>query len=1011
MDINNTNMTFIDSDDDSDDHNTIIKANINMQLSENTNQVLRSFKEFLSEPEFIKNKGDPTTNIVNLYTKKCFNIPDKKIRKLFNYIEVLRRQKIHTMIYEKQQEYSGIMLDLDFKLAKNVSYINNVHYHRLCIHIFKILVKYLHFDENDNTRKEFYVAFTKKPKITFNSEEEYYKDGLHMIIPDIQITREFKRLIINEIIDEEIMEKVFDDVENHPNVDKSEFMDMNSAHVGVFFIGSSSKVNTPPYILDMVYKVKIIVNDSDTVIPTDITNDFLNEEKNINIAYEFSLNFQNNLEKGGVIKKIKYNIKQEYSSKLDIMKSKKNLILEDDEDFENDHYHNELSLLNMHDPDVAYIKSILDVLDVSRSEDYGKWFDVLCALAHTSPSYKALGEYFSMKSPEKFDLNKFNSIWDSILIKKTNKLTMGSIHYWAMLDNKERYNEVRYRSIFSLLYKKIYDNTVEGQMEHYDCAEILYEVLKDKFIYDSTDGCGGSWYEFILKEEPMKQGEMYKWRKYNGNIPNSMLKYISEVLPILYKKCLDKIKVTLDESTEDLQKYHFKIYKNFQKSCKNLKNSGFKRSSLTECEQKFEQIGFNKKLDNNPNLMGVGNGILELGNKCKFIDGYHGHSISKFTEVNYKTFNPYDSMTKKVMISLRNLFPDAEPDTFDFIMHFLASTLDGNPKESILLLLIGKGSNGKSFLMELHKGTIGSIYGVKMPISFLTCKNRDADNATPALMQLKDAHFAYFSESNSHETLNMAKIKELTGHESMYGRYLNREGENFKSNSHLVATSNNRFSVNGNDHGTWRRLKEVIMKIKLCDPSVDKYDSKNPYERLSDPTIGALTENPDALSSYLSILVHYYESLHTNYKGKVINVQHPHIIRETEEFRNSQDKINNFMSANLVKCVDDQEEMCLIMIKDLYIKWYESLYAGANKEYQLSIIDNLESSKIQKYIKKTQRGFLLVGYRVLGRGEEPKDGEEYYTKLHEESINTLNIKSETTMEYYNRKCKEFDKFK
>ena len=39
----------------------------------------------------------------------------------------------------------------------------------------------------------------------------------------------------------------------------NDFIDKNSAHVGTFFIGSSSKVNNPPYEIDMIYKIQIIV--------------------------------------------------------------------------------------------------------------------------------------------------------------------------------------------------------------------------------------------------------------------------------------------------------------------------------------------------------------------------------------------------------------------------------------------------------------------------------------------------------------------------------------------------------------------------------------------------------------------------------------------------------------------------------------------------------------------------------------------------------------------------------
>jgi phage/plasmid-associated DNA primase len=1004
----NENIVFSDSDSD-DEHKCIVPEEVGIRLQENTNVIARGFKDFLSKPSFIKNKGDPDTNIVDIYCKKCYYIPDKKIGKFMKFIEIMRRKKLKMMIYEKQQEYSGIMLDFDFKLKSGgSSLITHTHYHRFCMKLFKILLKYLHFNEDElGTQKEYYVCFTKKPKILHDSDGDYYKDGRHALIPEIQISREFKKLIIDELINENVMESTFKEIIPHDSITKNDFIDKNSAHVGTFFIGSSSKANTPPYEIDMIYKIQITVGDIDDIIPIDVTESFLNPSNNNNISYEFSLNYEKNHEKGGILIKQRFNIKSEFQSLLLKHKSTKTETVE----FENEHFHNELSLLNMHDPDANYIKSILDILKPERSEDYLLWFDVLCTLAHTSPSYKSLGEYFSMKSVEKYDPVYFNKIWNSILIKKNNSLSIGSLHFWAKEDNPDRYEEVRYRSVFNLLFKKIYEPMVEGQMGHYDLAEVLHCILKDKYVYDRRDEEGvSSWYEFILPNEPMVKGELFKWRKYNGDIPLSFLRYISEILPILYNKCLEKIKSTLEDTTEELQKYHFQIYKNFQNSCRSLKNSGYKKSSASEGEQKFEHIGFSEKLDTNPNLKGVANGILELGKKCKLITGYHGHLVSKYTNINYKEFNPYDPVTKKVLIALRNLFPDNEPDTFNYIMHFLSSTLDGNKKESMMLLLVGKGSNGKSFLVELHKGAIGSIYGVKMPVSFLTSRSKDAESATPALMQLKDAHFAYYSESNKFEVLNMAKIKEFTGQETLAGRRLHKDYVNFKPKCHHLVASNNDFEVNGTDHGTWRRLDYLTMKIKFCDPLNDIYDPTNLYERIGDPSMGSnWTEDEEVLSSYLGILVHYYESLQNNFSGKVRSVPHPHITKETEEFRSRQDRMNNFLNSNMVKCEDPNDEIPITTMRDIYVRWHENLYPGGNKEYQRTACDSLENSKLQKFIKKNTRGTMIKGFRVLELGEDKTDGEEFYTDLFEDNEkDLLKVGSETTDEFYKRVCKEYD---
>jgi phage/plasmid-associated DNA primase len=1008
QEIKNEGIEFSDSDDECAQSNEI-QEEVSIRLQENIHSIVRGFKDFLSEPSFINNKGDVSTNIVDLHAKKCYCIPDRKISKFMKFIEIMRRKKLKMMIYEKQQEYSGIMEDFDLKLNHGgESPINHTHYHRLCIMMFRVILKYIHFPDEYGTQKDFYVGFTKKPKILYDNDGDFYKDGRHMLIPGIQITREFKKLINDEIEETQILEKVFKEIKPHKSMTRTEFLDKNSAHVGTFFIGSASKINSPAYDLDAVYKVQITVGEPDDIIPVKVS-DF--KDQNYNMSYEFSLNWGKNSDKGGIIEKNKYDIDPKYSSLLEQYKTKSREIDGHDEfDEESDKYYNDLSILNIHDPDANYIKSLLDILHPKRSEEYSLWFDVLCALVHTSSSYKSLGEYFSRKSPEKFDPIKFEQIWDSILSKKGNSLSIGSLHYWAKMDNPDRYEEVRQRSIFNLLFKKIYDITVEGCMEHYDLAEILFNVLKDKYVYDNSECDGGAWYEFILENEPMKVGELYKWRKYEGKTPNSLLRYISSILPKLFKKILDRIKSTLDDSSAELAKYHYQVYKNFQKACRNLKNSGFKRSACIESEQLFEKMGFSDLLDADPNLKGVANGILQLGTECKLITGFHGHYVSKYTSAKYKAFNPHDPITSKVLIALRNLFPDSEPDTFDYIMHYLSSTLDGHRKESIMLLLVGKGSNGKSFLVELHKGAIGSAYGVKMPLAFLTSRAKDAESATPALMQLKDAHFAYYSESNKFEILNMAKIKEFTGQETLAGRKLHHDYVNFKPKCHHLVASNNDFEIMGTDHGTWRRLDYVTMKIKFCNQSTDSYDKNNPYERLADQNLGSKwAEDEEVLASYLGILTYYYESLQNKYDGKVRNVPHPHIVKETEDFRNRQDRVNNFLKVALVKCADEEYEMPMLTVKELYIKWHESNYPGGNKEYQRVAIDQLENSKIQAFIKKNNRGNLLKGYRILDLAEQKADDEEYYIDIFEKANSDIQkIKKESAIQFHDRLCKEYD---
>jgi hypothetical protein len=98
-------------------------------------------------------------------------------------------------------------------------------------------------------------------------------------------------------------------------------------------------------------------------------------------------------------------------------------------------------------------------------------------------------------------------------------------------------------------------------------------------------------------------------------------------------------------------------------------------------------------------------------------------------------------------------------------MHYLSIYLDGHVIEYILLLA-GKGSNGKSLN---YIKVLGSIYGVKMPLSFITSRAKMLKQSNTRFnAAIKDAHFVTILESNKFEGLIWQKLKNPTGKQN-YG--------------------------------------------------------------------------------------------------------------------------------------------------------------------------------------------------------------------------------------------------
>lgn len=975
---------------------------------------LRELIQFFASDKMINPSNDPTTNIVDRQNLKSYNVPDKKIPKMFKLMEACRRSKIRLMMAEKQQEYSGIVLDFDIYQDEEDDQLNDEIFYTLCQKIIELLMKLINF--GDVKKETFHIGITRRPKITYNDDNSSFKDGFHVLIPGIKVTRGVKRLLINKLIENELIDQILTDVV--PGTDKSldvkgepyqrkHFLDVNSAHIPTFFIGSSTKKGHVPYNLTHVYEVTVNFETKNIML---VRNESMMKSKSVNICYEFSLNYTC---PSGTIYKKKYEAQEKYQTEIIEMNKPSINVEESNKNF------GSLSMNSIHDAQIKEIKDLLDTLDVKRSDDFCMWRDVVFALANTSPSYKDLAEYFSRKS-RKFDTVGFEKLWNTAtrgLIKGKRSITLGSIHYWAKQDNPDRYDEVRKTGVYQTLLNMVYEGYKEGILNHSDIALLLHKLLKFKYVTDiPTSEKKRVWYEFILDDDDHIDGELYKWRRWVEH-PVSLSRYMSETLPALFEKALIDVKKKYDNSDGENSKYFHAVLKNFKASMRKLGDRNFKRYVILEAEDRFNQCGFSEKLDKDPMVRGVQNGILKLSrNGPVLIKGYHSHLVSKFTEVPYIPFNPYDLDTKKLILTLRALYPDNEPDSFEFTMYYLSSTIDGNPKESMFMIMVGKGSNGKTFLVELHKAAIGNIYGVKMPLSYLTGKSTSADTATPALMQLKDATFAYYSESDRHEILNASRMKEVTGLETMAGRKLHQDMVNFKPRCHHLVTTNYDFDIMASDHGTWRRVVYNPLKIRFVNIAKERIDINDPYQRIADTTITQqYTEDVEIRGRYLGYMVwmNYWLYNTPEFQGEVFKVPHPHIEFETKRYELRQNVISAFLSQRLVKTEDENAQFSMSEENQKYIKWYSKTQGGSVPGRGITELFQ-NCNELKNHIKPTKRGLYLTGYRFLDDGESPVEGEEYAMKHIfdiEPPANNFGIKNETPEQFYENICKKYDKYK
>lgn len=932
-------------------------------------QGARALNQFIQSIDHIYStqKKDEKTNIIDQGEKKTYAIPNELLIQLFKHLNLCRLENSITHFSEKQCDKSGFMLDLDIITTNKSISLLDKHFYRLTGAIFISLQRDLKFD----AKVPHYIFYTLRQSVdTIDSDK--YKYGFHILLPGIRLDKIYKRWFLQKFKTDSALLSILNELNV---IEPEKCLDQNSASVPVLFLGSC-KSGSIPYVLTNGFEVWIEEsNDNTWISPPVIKPLILKELEEYNLVAELSLVTEAVYDtKTPLIKKISYEYKSEVERHIyewNETTKQSTKVIPIDEVLLADH---SLSTLTMHNPEARYLHGLLDILTEDYYYDRNKWRNVIYALANTSDQYKILAVWFSQKCPEKWLDNgqeELDKLWDdAINVKCSRPLTIASISHWAQQSNPERYNSVMERSYFTILTKYVYEHG--GKLQHYMVAKVLHAMLHNKFCVDVEDSSKKyCWFEFVLPGQPMRPGEAWKWRKEVE--PDDIHIYISEKLINILEQISDHIEEKKENSSSDSQTIYYKnLGKAFSTSKNSMFNDTFKNGVIKQATYIFRKRGFIAQLDMLPNLFGVGNGVLELGTKCKLINYYHENPISKYTPINWIPFDDTNKWTKLVLNAIADII--IEPDVRNWILFHACQGLSRDTKEGLLLLFEGGGQNGKTSFLRWVAKSLGP-YADKFNIQLLSCDREEADKPNSAMMKFKYINWAYAEESNKAQNLNVARMKELVNAGEVSSRDLNSKQETFTMKCNFVVASQYSFIVNTTDHGTWRRLKHYTSKTKFCANP----DPNNPYEKKDNQDFNLkYSSDPNFLASMLSILSHYYERLHKEYGGELKNVQCPTLDIETEAFRVSQDAIHRWICECIVISPNNDIDYDIGTITNNYMDWYK-LHIDRKAVITVNnLMKEIMSSAISKYLKPApNKNVVLKGCRILGTEISLREHEEY----------------------------------
>ena len=86
------------------------------------------------------------------------------------------------------------MIDLDLLSKKKESYLNDTLFQRITQYIIDSLMKFIKFKKEE----EIYVVFIRKKTIKYSDKHEAYKDGIHILLPGLKVSKQFKKYFIKK---------------------------------------------------------------------------------------------------------------------------------------------------------------------------------------------------------------------------------------------------------------------------------------------------------------------------------------------------------------------------------------------------------------------------------------------------------------------------------------------------------------------------------------------------------------------------------------------------------------------------------------------------------------------------------------------------------------------------------------------------------------------------------------------------------------------------------------------
>jgi P4 family phage/plasmid primase-like protien len=700
-------------------------------------------------------KGSEFTHTSMGKSAGAYYIPGDKQDDFFELYSTALENGEELHITEKHRDISPMVIDLDFRQQVQ----DRLYTGDMIITFLKALKHQIHeyVDIKDTT---FYVM-EKGIEARADKKEGQYKDGLHIVVPNVITTPEVQYIIRENIINNH-MESIFgstftnkyDDIYDEAVIQRNNW----------FMYGSNKPDEENAWVVSKVFDAS------------------LNEIDNTHTDQELVelLSIRNKFD-ASKIKADKVDEIKEWKAKHE--KPKKN----DDE---------EQRVVRQLPSDCETVVKLVKLLNTTRAANYFEWINVGICLHNINEDLLDVWVEFSKQST-KYQDGECDKKWMTFT-HKADGLSEGTLRHWARKDDPEGYKKVINESIKDIIY-----NSRSGT--HTDVAKVVYQLYQDVFaccfINDKP-----YWYEF----------KGHRWVECPNAV--SLKQHLSNSVSRAYASLAAEYHAKGSASENDTeQAMYCEIGKKLAKVSMQLKNAPFKANIIKECQEVFNvsKKDFYDKLDENKYLLGFDNGVYDLESSV-FRDGMPS---------DYLTFTCGYDYTEKVNKEIReminrfmwSIFEDKE--MVDYLWNTTAYSLCGDKYLEMFEFYTGSGANAKGTLGKLLKNSFGEYY-YEPSVTVFTCKKTSSSSANPELAKTKGKRFILASEPEETDKFQVGALKSWTGGDLIQARELYKSNIEFICQFKIAIQMNNKPKLSNLDGGIARRIIIVYFPFKFVDNPV-----------------------------------------------------------------------------------------------------------------------------------------------------------------------------------------------